>query len=289
MRAKVDARIDRREHKKPSKGREPRPGGKALQRLFNYLGQRDPELNREVVATLPLPKGARPRFGPAKPAVPAAKGTDMAGRRPVQAQPSVSASKSYAAAIIKAARGLTKTPARPTAARGGTRRAAAEAAAAAPTQWQSIGPTVIPNGQTYGTSRVDVVGRVSAIAVDPSDPKHLVLGAAGGGIWESKDTGATWTPCTDQMPSLAIGAVAFDPANPKQVYAGSGEGNFYSIWAPGSISPRTVEALGQWQRRRPLLAADFSISSWTRRSLLRSTLRPPMACLGPITRARHGA
>ena len=78
-----------------------------------------------------------------------------------------------------------------------------------------------------------MIGRVSSIAVDPSDPKHLLLGAAGGGIWESNDTGATWTPRTDQMPSLAIGAIAFDPTNPKKVYAGSGEGNFYSNLGAG--------------------------------------------------------
>jgi hypothetical protein len=78
-----------------------------------------------------------------------------------------------------------------------------------------------------------VIGRVSCIAVDPSDPKHLLLGAAGGGIWESRDTGATWTPRTDQMPSLAIGAIAFDPTYPKKVYVGSGEGNFYANLGAG--------------------------------------------------------
>src|SRR5439155_8949950 len=91
--------------------------------------------------------------------------------------------------------------------------------------WQFIGPSVIPNGQTYGKNRVNVIGRVSSIAVDPKNPKHLLVGAAAGGIWESKDTGATWNPRTDQMPSLAIGAIAFDPQDPKNVYAGSGEGN----------------------------------------------------------------
>ena len=80
---------------------------------------------------------------------------------------------------------------------------------------------------------IDVIGRVSSIAVDPNDPKHLLLGAAGGGIWESADTGATWPPRTDQMPSLAIGAIAFDPTNPKRVYAGSGEGNFYANLGAG--------------------------------------------------------
>src|SRR5262249_2210977 len=81
--------------------------------------------------------------------------------------------------------------------------------------------------QTYGTNRVDVIGRVACIAVDPNNPKHVLCSSAGGGIWESADAGATWAPRTDQMLSLATGAIAFDPTNPKIVYAGSGEGNFY--------------------------------------------------------------
>jgi hypothetical protein len=72
-----------------------------------------------------------------------------------------------------------------------------------------------------------VIGRVSSIAVDPNNAAHLLLGAAGGGIWESTNTGTTWAPRTDQLPSLAIGAIAFDPTAPSKVYAGSGEGNFY--------------------------------------------------------------
>ena len=104
---------------------------------------------------------------------------------------------------------------------------------AAPPMWQSIGPDHIPDGQTYGTNRVDVIGRVSSIAIDRGDTKHILLGSAGGGIWESKNSGANWQPCTDKMPSLAIGAVTFDPRNRKRVYAGSGEGNFYANLGAG--------------------------------------------------------
>src|SRR5262249_25069771 len=100
-------------------------------------------------------------------------------------------------------------------------------------QWQSLGPSRIPNGQTYGTNRIDVSGRVAVIAVDPAAPAHLLVGAAGGGIWESRDTGATWSPRTDRMPSLAIGALAFDASDPTRVYAGSGEGNFYASLGAG--------------------------------------------------------
>src|SRR6516162_2009032 len=63
---------------------------------------------------------------------------------------------------------------------------------AAPPAWQFLGPTSIPDGQTYEPGyRVHVSGRIGAIAVDPSNSAHLLAGAAGGGIWESADGGAT--------------------------------------------------------------------------------------------------
>ena len=49
--------------KRATGSRRPPPvGGKSLQRLFAFLGTRNPALNDEVVESLPLPKAARPRF-----------------------------------------------------------------------------------------------------------------------------------------------------------------------------------------------------------------------------------
>lgn len=207
------------------------PGGKVLLRLFTYLGQRDPKLNEDVVSTTVVArKAVRPKF---------ALSPKARAARPVTttsvARPRIPKAKPFAAEIAKAANRLpqTRKSARPAAA---TRAKSAKAKApkkmappvGAPGVWQEVGPRHIPGGQTYGTNRVDVAGRVSAIAVDPSDPAHLLVASAGGGIWESRDTGVTWTPRTDQMPSLAMGAVTFDPSAPSRAYAGSGEGNFYS-------------------------------------------------------------
>jgi hypothetical protein len=64
-------------------------------------------------------------------------------------------------------------------------------------QWRPLGPWTIPNGQTYGASRVNVSGRIAAIAVDPSNPAHVLAGAANGGVWESANRGASWAPRTD--------------------------------------------------------------------------------------------
>jgi hypothetical protein len=60
MKRKIDTIIDRRVKRKKSRKRL---GGKALQRLFAYLGERDPRLNSEIVARMNISKNVRPQFG----------------------------------------------------------------------------------------------------------------------------------------------------------------------------------------------------------------------------------
>jgi len=90
--------------------------------------------------------------------------------------------------------------------------------------WNSVGPQPLPS--TVNTFSVDFSGRVAALAVDPSNADHWLLGAAQGGIWESTDAGSTWAARTDDQASLAMGAIAFAGSNPALVYAGTGEANF---------------------------------------------------------------
>ena len=180
MRSKIDTKLQRRAKKPKSP-----VGGKALQRLFFYLSERDPALNNDVLATIEVPKVARPRFGLTKSAPRARR-----GRAAASAGRAAPAAKSFASAIIDAATALRARRSR--ARRRRVRAAGARGPRAVPV-WQAIGPSVIPNGQTYGTNRVDVIGRVSSIAVDPQQPKHLLLGAAGGGTRSpSKWPRSTW-------------------------------------------------------------------------------------------------
>ena len=103
--------------------------------------------------------------------------------------------------------------------------------------WRCLGPMMIPNGQTRSDqpgARVDVSGRVAAIAVDPRDPEHILVGGAAGGIWESRDGGGSWSPRTDHAQTLAIGALVFDPDS-ATVLAGTGEGNSFSYLGAGVL------------------------------------------------------
>ncbi len=88
--------------------------------------------------------------------------------------------------------------------------------------WKLIGPQPTTTGDPlYFTS-----GRVTSLAIDPRDSNVVYLGAATGGIWKTRDGGASWTALSDDQPSLSIGAIALDPNDPNIVYVGTGEDNW---------------------------------------------------------------
>jgi photosystem II stability/assembly factor-like uncharacterized protein len=78
-----------------------------------------------------------------------------------------------------------------------------------------------------------VVGRVTAIAVDQTDPtgNTVYTGGAFGGLWKSTNAAAAdpatvrWTPLLDDQPTLAVGAVSLKPDNAQVVLVGTGEPN----------------------------------------------------------------
>ncbi|MEZ4653504.1 MAG: hypothetical protein R3E12_07875 [Candidatus Eisenbacteria bacterium] len=71
----------------------------------------------------------------------------------------------------------------------------------------------------------DIGGRITDIAVDPTDPQIVYAGAAEGGVLKSTDGGQHWNALFDDQPTLSVGALAIDPTDPTVVYAGTGEVN----------------------------------------------------------------
>ena len=191
-------------------------GGKALQRLLLFERERD--------------------FSEESPAGPAPSPARRGKAAPAKAGQAASTDKAIAQRYANAAQILQRAQPEP-AVRSPAPEGAArpEALVAAAPMWRWLGPTYMPNGQTYGDSRVDVAGRVSSIAVDPSNRNHILCGSAAGGVWESRDGGTNWAPRTDSMPTLTVGAVAFDPANPAMAYCGTGEGNWYRRFGAGLL------------------------------------------------------
>lgn len=91
--------------------------------------------------------------------------------------------------------------------------------------WTPLGPTSITNGQALSGGDTAVSGRVTSIAVDPTNSANVYLGTAQGGVWRSLDGGTTWTAIFDSADSLAIGALAVAPSDPTILYVGTGEFN----------------------------------------------------------------
>lgn len=103
------------------------------------------------------------------------------------------------------------------------RRLAAHGLQASSTAW-----TPITSATTKGRVWGELSGRVTAVAIHPTNPNIVYVSGAQGGVWKTTDNGASWAALTDNQPSLAIGALTLDPSNPNIIYAGTGENNFSS-------------------------------------------------------------
>lgn len=93
----------------------------------------------------------------------------------------------------------------------------------------------------------NIGGRLTALAVDPNDADHIWAGAAAGGIFESTDAGATWTPVFDEQPVYSIGALAAHPTDSDIVYVGTGEANGAGYSYEGDGIYRTIDGGTTWQ------------------------------------------
>ncbi|MGC2237952.1 MAG: FG-GAP-like repeat-containing protein [Pyrinomonadaceae bacterium] len=88
-------------------------------------------------------------------------------------------------------------------------------------QWRNIGPQ--PTSSYFPGNWGLTSGRINTIAVSPSNPNLILIGAATGGIWRSTDGGATFAPTSDSHVDLAVGSIVFAPSNNSIVYAGMGD------------------------------------------------------------------
>src|ERR1044071_3742374 len=114
-------------------------------------------------------------------------------------------------------------------------------------RWVSVGPAPL-NPQSTPTS-----GRIADVAVNPRNSNHWLIGAAQGGVWETRDAGVTWTPKTDDQASLAMGAIAFAPSDTNIIYAGTGEGVNSADAYAGLGLLKSTDAGKSWQ----LLATSY--------------------------------
>ena len=107
-------------------------------------------------------------------------------------------------------------------------------AAELPAKWQLVGPT-------------NVGGRCTALVCDPANPDHLWIGAAAGGVWESKDAGRNWRASWRSRTPLEVGALALDPSAPATLYCGTGEANLSADSYPGDGIYRSTNGGKSWK------------------------------------------
>lgn len=135
--------------------------------------------------------------------------------------------------------------------RGATAAGAAPAATTASSgaastiqSWSPLGPAPVNDPQNCCDGAYS--GRVTALAVDPSNSDDIWLGSANGGLWHTTDRGSHWTALTDGQDSLSVGSLALDPANAQTIYVGTGEANFNVDGYPGVGVLKSTDGGSSW-------------------------------------------
>ena len=72
---------------------------------------------------------------------------------------------------------------------------------------------------------VNVGGRITSIALHPTNQNIIYIGASVGGVWKSEDGGVTWAVIFEEPGALSIGSIAISPSDPTIIYVGTGEAN----------------------------------------------------------------
>lgn len=78
--------------------------------------------------------------------------------------------------------------------------------------WREVGPA-------------NMGGRVTSIAVHPSDPAEYWIGLATGGVLHTTNRGVTYDHQFDHESTASVGSIAVAPSNPDVVWVGTGESN----------------------------------------------------------------
>lgn len=98
--------------------------------------------------------------------------------------------------------------------------------------WESVGPD-------------NIGGRITSLALDPTDQNILYAGAAAGGVWKSTNGGTSWENIFNESP--ATGSLLLHPLDPSTLYVGTGEGNPAGVATyPGNGLWKSTDAGTSW-------------------------------------------
>jgi photosystem II stability/assembly factor-like uncharacterized protein len=83
--------------------------------------------------------------------------------------------------------------------------------------WRHLGPVNPVNNLFEG------IGRVNALAFHPTNSQIIFAGTPSGGLWKSTNYGQSWSPLTDNLPSMGVSDVVIDPRNGDVIYMATGD------------------------------------------------------------------
>ncbi len=118
--------------------------------------------------------------------------------------------------------------------------------------WRPLGPYTHTNTGSWSSGQA----RINVITVDPNTSTTWYVGTPAGGLWKSTNSGANWTPLTDDLPQIGVSGIAIDHSNSNIIYITTGDddggdtqsaGVFKSTdggstWNPTAINPDNTPA-----------------------------------------------
>ena len=87
--------------------------------------------------------------------------------------------------------------------------------------WTELGPLTWNRTSSWNPG----TGRLTAVAIHPSNVNVIYVGSPGGGLWKSTNAGANWAPLTDNNATwMSVFAITIDPVDQNTVYVGTSTG-----------------------------------------------------------------
>ncbi|NND72561.1 MAG: hypothetical protein HKN43_13375 [Rhodothermales bacterium] len=92
-------------------------------------------------------------------------------------------------------------------------------------------------------------GRVTAVAGHASRPSYFLMGATGGGLWETTNYGSSWKNISDgYFHTGSIGSIDISDSNPEIIFVGTGSDGIRSNVIIGRGIYKSTDAGSSWNR-----------------------------------------
>lgn len=132
--------------------------------------------------------------------------------------------------------------------------------------WEDLGPTSWSATSGWNPG----VGRITSVAIHPSNEDVIYVGSPGGGIWKSTDGGNTWSPLLDDINAawMYVYNIQIDPGNQNTIYAAVMSGgvikstNAGSTWSATGSGPSNTRKVVVHPTNSSIVLATAANGIW---------------------------